>query len=65
MIHIALRIAYALFLVWLGLVVLLLVVLGVAMLIGRLSAAKKAQEILDEADASFTTYKGKRIDSDI
>lgn len=51
MIHLALRIAYALFLVWFGLVVLLFIALGVVTLFGRLSAAKEAQEILDEADA--------------
>ena len=51
MIHLALRIAYALFLVWFGLVVLLFIALGVVMFFRRLSAAKEAQEILDEADA--------------
>ena len=60
MIHIALRIAYALFLVWLGLVVLLLIVLGVVMLLSRLSAAKEAQEILDEADAYLRHTSGSR-----
>ncbi len=60
MIHIALRIAYVLFLAWLGLNVLLFVALGVGMLFSRLSAAKEAQEILDEADAYFMTRKGSQ-----
>jgi hypothetical protein len=60
MIHLALRIAYALFLVWFGLVVLLSIALGVAMLFGRLSAGKEAQEILDEADAFCTNTKGSQ-----
>ena len=48
------------FLVWLGLVVLLLIVLGVVMLLSRLSAAKEAQEILDEADAYLRHTSGSR-----
>jgi hypothetical protein len=39
MIHIALRVAYLLFLVWLGLNVLLFTVLGVVALFSRLSRA--------------------------
>jgi hypothetical protein len=50
MLHIAFRIALALFLSWLGLCALLFIGLGVAMLLGNLSAAKAAQDILDEAD---------------
>ncbi len=60
MIHIALRIACVLVLTWLGLNVLLFISLGVVILFSMLSAAKKAQEILDEADAYFTTHKGSR-----
>ena len=60
MIHLALRIAYALFLVWFGLVVLLFIALGVVMLFCRLSAAKEAQEILDEADAFYTNTRGSQ-----
>lgn len=51
MIHIALRIAYALFLAWLGSNVLLFIAIGVLMFLSRRSAAKEAQELLDEADA--------------
>ncbi len=58
MIHLALRIAYALFLAWFGLVVLLFIALGVVMFFRRLSAAKEAQEILDEADAVYTNTRG-------
>ena len=50
MLHIAFRIALALFLSWLGLYALLFIGLGVAMLLGKLSAAKAAQDVLDEAD---------------
>ena len=50
MLHIAFRIALALFLSWLGLCALLFIGLGVAMLLGKLSAARAAQDILDEAD---------------
>jgi hypothetical protein len=55
MIHIAIRVAYALFLAWLGLDVLLFIVLCMLMLFSRLPAAREAQEILDEADACSTT----------
>ena len=45
MIHMTIRIAYVLFLVWLGLNVLLLIVLGVVVLFGRLTASKGAQSL--------------------
>jgi hypothetical protein len=62
MIHIALRVAYALLLAWLGLNVLLFAVLGVVALFARPSGSptEEAQEILDRADA-FSATDGRTI----
>jgi hypothetical protein len=56
MIHIALRVAYALVVAWLGLNVLLLIALGVVLFTRPSdSPAKEAQEALDRADACSST----------
>lgn len=62
MIHIALRVAYALFLTWLGLNVLLFIALGVVVLFRRPSdsPAEEAQEALNGADA-FSTTDGRTV----
>jgi len=62
MIHVVLRIGYALFLAWLGLNVLLFIVLGVVVLFSRPSGSppKEAQEILDGAEA-FSTTDGRTV----
>jgi hypothetical protein len=62
MIHIALRVAYVLFLAWLGLDVLLLIVLCAVMFFRRQSTwpDMEAQRILNEADV-FSTTDGRTI----
>ena len=62
MIHIALLVAYTLFLAWLGLNVLLLIVLSVVVLFRRPSGspAEEAQEVLDRVDA-YSATDGRTI----
>ena len=62
MIHIALLVAYTLFLAWLGLNVLLLIVLGVVVLFRKTSdwPAEEAQKLLDEAVA-YSATDGRSI----
>ena len=55
------HLVFALFLAWLGLLVLLFIVLGLVILFRRLSAPEEAQELPDDVDAHSATDKAKPI----